>query len=369
MILQTTSPQLVIDQSKCLSNIQMMVDKAKRHDIELAPHFKTHQSHVVGGWMKEAGVRRITVTSVRMAEYFANDWHEILVAMPVNVLEHKKLNQLASKIQLDILAVDTEVIRVLSNHLTAEVGVWVEIDSGGKRTGVRAEDYDRIEQLITEINDHPFLTFKGIYSHAGQSYSAKGAREIINIHEASMARLRPLKQYLVSKGHKPLLRIGDSPTCSVADDFEDVDIIGPGNFVFYDLMQTEIGSCQMEQVSVVMVCPVIAKNEERQEVIIHGGAVHFSKDALSLENGSKNFGQLMRFDQLGWSTPIESCYIKSLSQEHGVLSVTREFYDEINTGDLVCVLPVHSCLTAEGMRGYVTLEGNTVDHLQGNQLH
>ena len=65
--------------------------------------------------------------------------------------------------------------------------------------------------------------------------------------------------------------------------------IRPGNFVFYDLDQLKIGSCQLEQIAIRLVCPIISIYKERNTLLIYGGSVHFSKDYI-IENEKKCFG-------------------------------------------------------------------------------
>ena len=74
-----------------------MADRAIQYNVRLRPHFKTHQSRQIAGWFREAGINCITVSSLKMAEYFAADgWDDITVAFPVNVLEHERINRLAA---------------------------------------------------------------------------------------------------------------------------------------------------------------------------------------------------------------------------------------------------------------------------------
>ena len=65
-----SSPYLLIDSNKVRENLEGMVLKAKESNTELRPHFKTHQSKIIGSWFKESGVKAITVSSLKMAEYF-----------------------------------------------------------------------------------------------------------------------------------------------------------------------------------------------------------------------------------------------------------------------------------------------------------
>ncbi len=81
-------PTLLLDEEKCRDNIRQMARKAADNNVVFRPHFKTHQSVEIGGWFREEGIEKITVSSLRMAKYFAGDgWKDILVAFPVNILE------------------------------------------------------------------------------------------------------------------------------------------------------------------------------------------------------------------------------------------------------------------------------------------
>lgn len=95
MELKITRPTLLLDENKMLANLQRMLEKAERTGTELIPHFKTHQSKEIGQLIKEKGVKKITVSSMKMAEYFAqNGWNDITVAFPFNPLEIDVANQL-----------------------------------------------------------------------------------------------------------------------------------------------------------------------------------------------------------------------------------------------------------------------------------
>jgi len=111
-----------------------------------------------------------------------------------------------------------------------------------------------------------------------------------------------------------------------------------------------------------MACPVVNKNDSRREVVVHGGAIHFSKDYLE-EEGIRKYGKLVHLNEGGWSPSLEGCYLKSLSQEHGVVILSEEIYSQIQVGDLLGFLPPHSCLTADLMGGYLSTEGQHLNHL------
>ncbi len=357
-------PTLLLDEAKCRKNIQLIVEKAKRAKVEFRPHFKTHQSHEIGRWYRALGVTKITVSSLTMAEYFAADgWSDITVAFPLNVHEIETINRLAEKIVLNLLVVSPETVQWLSSALQFPVNIFIEVDNGYHRTGVSPDDFIAIEKILDDIGKNPLLHFSGFLSHAGHSYKAKSRDEISTIHRDSIACMLPLKEKFARKFPSMILSTGDTPTCSVADNFSGIDEIRPGNLVFYDLTQTKIGSCTIDQIAVAMACPIVALYPSRNEIVIYGGAVHFSKDYLISNQNSMHYGQVVSLMQNGWDTSNTGMYLKSLSQEHGIIHAPAHAFRDLRIGAFVGVLPVHSCLTADLAESYRTPEGKKISRL------
>jgi len=349
-------PTLLLDKEKCLANIGMMVEKAKLNNLKFRPHFKTHQSAKIGKCFKDFGVNAITVSSVQMAEYFAqNDWKDITIAFPINLLEIEKIDLLAQKIELNILACNIESINFLKTKLKYSVGVFIKIDTGYHRAGILPENTEEINSLIDVISENSLLKFKGFLAHDGHTYNAKTKQEIIAIRSQSNANLRLLKKNFISDFPELIISVGDTPSCSIADDFDGIDEIRPGNFVFYDLMQCQLGSCKIENIAVVLACPVVDKRIDRNEIIIYGGGTHLSTESIVNIQNQQIFGAPILISQKGWSKPLENSYVSSLSQEHGIVKLNAQIIDEINVGDVIGIIPVHSCLTVNLMKELVEI--------------
>lgn len=356
-------PTLLIDERKCRHNIRRMADRARQHNIRLRPHFKTHQSSQIAGWFREAGTDCITVFSLRMAEYFAADgWDDITVAFPVNLPEHDRINRLAERIRLNLLVAGSEGAALLSQVLQFPVGVWIKIDAGSRRTGVLPDDRETINEILDTVEASDKMSFRGFLTHAGHSYSCRTRDEILRVHRESVALLAGVAADYRSACPRLEVSTGDTPTCSVADDFSNIDEIRPGNFVFYDLMQAAITSCSKQDIAIAVACPVVAKHNDRNEIILYGGAIHFAKDSIVTDGGITIYGELVQVSGDSWSEPLEGCYLSKLSQEHGTLKVTDEVFRNINVGDMVAILPVHSCMTANLLAGYTTLGGDKLEY-------
>jgi D-serine deaminase-like pyridoxal phosphate-dependent protein len=338
-------PQLVVDRNKAQENIRRMAEKAKKHGVTFRPHFKTHQSAEVGEMFRQEGVECITVSSVQMAEYFADHgWSDITIAFPVNLREIDEINSLNKRVALHLLVESVETVQFLNDHLEKEADVYLKIDTGYHRTGIDYRNTAKLEEVLEEIAGAPKVRLSGLLAHNGHTYHAGGVDEILSIHESSMEALRQLRQNV--EKYQPGIRIslGDTPSCSLADDFEGVDEIRPGNFVFYDLQQEQIGSCSFDQIAVIVACPVVAVHEKEEKIIAYGGGVHLSKQGLEVD-GRTIHGRLVELADSGWGDAVADTYVASVSQEHGVIHCgNSELLSRVKPGDLLGVVPVHACL-------------------------
>lgn len=357
-----TRPTLLLDKKKCLANIQRMVNKAKRHNTLLRPHFKTHQSAEVANWFREFDIHCCTVSSVKMAEYFAhNGWTDITIAFPANILEWEAINKLAEKINLNLVVESAETIQYLEQHLSNPVGVYIKTDTGYGRTGIDAEDYETMQQLLSILKTCKQLIFIGFLCHAGHTYHTMDKDVIENILNVSRQQLLALKTFMANDFPLNQISYGDTPSCSIVEDLSDFDELRPGNFVFYDEMQAHIGSCQRADIAVSLICPVVAKYPSRGEIIVHGGAVHLSKDAIKDSDNHSYYGMAVKFDGQSWDSEEVLGRVSKVSQEHGIVKVDDSIMNQLKIGDLIAILPIHSCLTANLMKGYQLINGETIE--------
>jgi len=359
-----TTPTLLLNEEICRKNIRDMVIKARKNRIILRPHFKTHQSHEIGEWFREEGIEKITVSSLKMAEYFTREnWKDIVVAFPVNILEISTINNLAVSVNLTLLVESVEVVEYLAQHLNSPVNVYIKVDIGFNRTGVDYKDIATISDILNSIQDSGLLSFTGFLTHAGHSYKSRSIEEIRSVHNESISRMVTLKDHFRTSYPDLKISVGDTPTCSTMDDFSKIDEIRPGNFVFFDVTQSIIGSCSAGQIAVAMACPVVAIHEERNEIIIYGGSVHFAKDSVTDTAGKTVYGRVVRNNDNGWGEVLEGAYLKKLSQEHGIIYAPPDIIKLYKAGGIIKVLPVHSCTTANIMKEYLTTDGRKINRL------
>jgi len=360
--LAIVKPTLLIDRRKVEKNIERMVEKSRQNRVLLRPHFKTHQSAEIGAWFKDRGVQTITVSSVDSAWYFAeNGWTDITVAFPVNVRQIADVNRIARNISLHLLVESKEVVAFLNRELKSTARIWIKIDAGYHRTGIPWNNAKQIISVARAIQAAEQLEFEGILTHAGHTYHARNVEEVTSVFNETARRMTGIKRDLIEEGfEKAKISVGDTPGCSIVEDFTGIDEIRPGNFVFYDLMQSRHGICGEEDIAVAMACPVVAKHKERNEIVIYGGAVHFSKEHLVDASGGASYGSVVMMERDHWSSAVPSAYLSSVSQEHGIIKANKDFLDYVQIGDILLILPVHACLTANLMKKYKSLDGKTI---------
>jgi D-serine deaminase-like pyridoxal phosphate-dependent protein len=358
MLTTITSPTLLICEAKVRRNLQQMADRAKRHKLAFRPHAKTYQSQDVSNWIRELGVEEISVTSLRMANEFIEwGWEKLTIAMPTNPREFPEIKSLASKATISLFLTDKETALRMSREIPSPLGYFIELNAGYGRSGVDIKDLKTVTGIIEAAGHHHC---RGFYVHSGHTYDALNQEEVTRIHKELLGKVAVLKAEIPNLAQSLIpglvrgrleqifeFSIGDTPACSIQEDFTNITSIGPGNFVYYDLVQAGLGSCTTDDVAVCLAAPVVQVLPERGEAIVHAGWVQLGKDRLP----DGTYGRLVRLSEDGsWSDIISDAAVIKLSQEHGTIRLPPAKLAELKSGDLVGILPVHACATVHGMR-------------------
>lgn len=357
-------PALLLNEETTRRNINRMASRARAAGVLLRPHFKTHQSAQVGAWFRDEGVQAITVSNVGMAEYFASHgWNDILLALTVNPRQMGRLSCLAGHVRLGVLVESIETVHALAAGLDHTADVWIKIDTGAHRTGIASSDIAGVVSLAQAVEQSANLRLRGILTHAGHTYRAPSPDEVCRRSAESVLQMEAVRSALLAHGLQTIrISVGDTPSASLCADFGAADEIRPGNFVFYDAQQLQLGVCSWQDIAVAVACPVVARHQRREEVVVYGGAVHLSKDTVEVD-GKTTYGLVCLPTSSGWGAPLAGAYVSALLQEHGILHLPGALAEQIGIGDLVCILPAHSCLTVTLMQRYRTLTGQRIDTL------
>lgn len=357
-------PTAIVDSQRVLANLTRMQTKAAESGARLRPHFKTHNSVQVGELLRRRGVSSITVSSIPMAIRFAAaGWTDIVIGFPLNIRTLDELAALSQVITLGVTVDCPPALASLVERTDIECHVWIEIDTGYGRTGVPSDDDEAVLALAAQVSSAAHLTLAGLATHAGQSYAASSLAELREVHMTTAAAVLRLRDTLSQRGFGSVaIAIGDTPSCSAIDSFAEVDEVRAGNFLYFDQQQLELGVCTAGDLALVIACPVVDVYPRRGQIVLHGGAVHLSKD----QSRSGAFGLIAASDGFSWRVLDESvARVSSVSQEHGVITAEPAVFRGLRVGDVALVVPAHACLAANALGEPLLLEP---DHPNSEEL-
>jgi len=151
------------------------------------------------------------------------------------------------------------------------------------------------------------------------------------------------------------ISVGSTPTAMHAPDWQGVTEIRPGNYVFFDKFQADIGSCRRQEVAATVLTTVVAHYPAHNRMLIDAGALALSKDL-----GADHLGREIVFGAVPNHPQLK---IFSISQEHGLITANDPLaFGKYPVGSLLRIIPNHSCLTAALFPKYhVVNEDQVVD--------
>jgi D-serine deaminase-like pyridoxal phosphate-dependent protein len=332
---QADTPALIVAQDKLNKNINKMQDLADRAGVKLRPHLKTHKSAWIAKRQLSAGAQGVTVAKLSEAERMADlGITDIMIA---NQITHPqkmgRLFDLNNKIKLIVGIDHPDQIPILDStfrQTNKKLPVSIEIDSGLHRCGVQVDE--SLIKLAEEILNCDFLELVGIFTHAGQVYSARSRAEVKSIGTGEGKIMEEAVNLLQQKNIQArIVSVGSTPTAPYSAFNPVVNEIRPGNYVFFDSIQCSLFSCSPEDCALFVLATVISQ-PANDRIVIDAGS-----KALNLDRGAhatslvKGFGRILNVNG----------EIVRLSEEHGVIKLHHP--EKIKIGTPLLIIPNHAC--------------------------
>jgi D-serine deaminase-like pyridoxal phosphate-dependent protein len=348
------TPCLVLDRGILERNLKRMSDTVHRNGVALRPHLKTAKSAAVARLATAGEAGGVTVSTLAEAEYFAqHGFKDILVA---NALPPQKLDRAAA-----LLSKGVAVTLVTDNVAMAKAivvhpgnfSVLVEIDSGDRRAGVSA-DSNALVDVARALREK----FAGVMTHAGHSYSCRSVECVVDVAEEERLAVVTSAQRLRAAGLAcDVVSVGSTPTMTHARNLSGVTEARPGVYMFQDLFQAEIKTCDKSDIALTVLASVIGINIDAQRLLIDAGAIALSKDrSTQATDHDLGYGEIRDIDN-GYG--LGTCIIDRAYQEHGAATCDAEVLAKLKIGDRVRVAPNHACLTAAAHDRYYVVNGGT----------
>ncbi len=354
------TPALHLDRERLQRNARRMTERAHRLGVGLRPHLKTLKSIDVARIAIDPRHGGIAAATLNEAHYFAghgiSDIQLAVCLPPTKFARAADLLQRAPQFSFFIDSVD--VARAASEFCRSRgivFRVWIEIESGGKRTGVAPEDPQLLAIAGALAGD---MHLAGVATHAGQSYGDHSIEQIAAIAEQERAAVVAAADRLRAAGFEvPGVSAGSTPTAVHARSAAGLTEWRAGVYLAGDLYQVGIGSMSPDDIALSVVATVISHRRERRQIIIDAGGLALSKDRSTARLAGRDAGFGLVTDLSGRAAfgPLK---VRDVHQEHGEIhEVTDAQFDALPIGARVRVLPNHACMTAAMYGEYLVTDG------------
>lgn len=343
------TPAAVVDVDRMAANLDNMARYAARHDLALFPHTKTHKTPELSKEQLRRGAAGLTVATLHEAEVMSAVAPRILLAYPP--AGHPKLERFAAvAAETDVtVAVDSEEalrgVQAALRAADARAHVLIEIDAGMHRVGVaRPEHAVALAAMTQDVQETIYagvLFYPGhIREHVSeQNYTISTTRAIINEFLAALiaADLAPER-----------ISGGSTPTAYASHQFDAVNEIRPGTYIFNDRTTAGIGACEWSECAYSVLATVVSTSVSGQAVVDAGSKALFREELRGAP--AAGFGALLdRPDVI----------VKNMSEEHGLLDISRSDWRP-RVGDRVRIVPNHVCVSVNLHERLWLLRGDDV---------
>src|ERR1043165_3463838 len=239
------TPALVIDVDALERNIARMAEHARKSQIALRPHAKTHKCSEIAKRQIEAGALGICVAKLGEAEALAEAGIDsILVTSPV-VTDAGMARVLAlnSKLRELIVVCDNPAVAARlaagARARRMQLRVVVDIDPGMSRTGVRP-GRDAVA-LVEQVANSGSLEYIGLQCYAGNLQHLESPNERRDKSLSVMKELAAFRDELKARGLAPgILTGGGTGTFDIDPEARTLTELQVGSYVFMDRQYNDV---------------------------------------------------------------------------------------------------------------------------------
>jgi len=337
------TPQVIVHHEIMNQNIARMAEFAKRYQLNLRPHIKTHKTPEIALLQLQHGAKGFTCAKISEAEALLSSpilkgkKLSFLIAFPiVGESNYHRVLSLSQEADILLMIDSVEQARRLQKfalvHQTT-FSVLIKINTGLNRCGIPV-DAAILNEFVSEISLYSHLELIGIMTHAGHSYGATNQEEreqIARFEGESMVSLHH-SVYETLGINLPLVSVGSTPTVAISGTIPGVNEIRPGNYVFNDRTQVHLGSARWSECALRVISRVVSTPANNRWIIDAGSKTLALDQGAHGKTGLVGFGHIVEHPHL---------QVARLSEEHGVLEGNPS--TPLHIGDLVEIIPNHAC--------------------------
>lgn len=353
------TPCVLVERTRVLRNIDRMQAAAKSGGRRLRPHIKTHKSVALAREQLARGAVGICCAKLGEAEVFAAaGFEDIRVAFPLSPVNVDRVVALLDHTRLSFIVDHAGVAREWSDALRAArraVDVLVKVDVGLHRCGIDPHA-EEASVFVSEVASLPGLNLRGLLSHAGHAYGAGSAAEAGEIARSEADVLTSLAGRVRQLGVAiEEISVGATPTARFSAHAAGVTELRPGNYIYYDRMQVALGSAAWDDCALTVLARVVTAHPP-DRIVLDCGSKTLSSDLVRGPGPQPGYGVVLQ--ALHSSEPDESLLVERLSEEHAVVKAATP--SALRPGELVRVIPNHSCVVSNLVDHVWLVDGETV---------
>ncbi|MFC4593436.1 alanine racemase [Sphingobium sp. EP60837] len=342
-------------------NIGRLRERLAPLGVSLRPHLKTAKSVEVARAVMTTPQGPATVSTLKEAQFFADAGiNDIIYAVGIAPWKLAKVIELRKRGVNLAVVLDTieqaQAVAAASRGAGDAIPALIEIDCDGHRSGVLPGDKDRLIAIGKALVEGGEL--RGVLTHAGGSYSARGAEALARCAEQERRSVVDAAAILREAGLPcPVVSVGSTPTAHNAADLSGVTEVRAGVFVFFDLVMAGVGICQIDDIAISVLATVIGHQREKGWILVDAGWMAMSQDRGTAKQ-EINQGYGVVCDSSG--RPYDDLILADANQEHGIIMVrpgSQKSLPDLKIGDRVRILPNHACATGAQHRSYHVVHG------------
>ena len=361
------TPAILIDRPTALRNLDRMQAAATARGVGLRPHTKTHKSPVVARWQIERGAIGICCAKLGEAEVFAEaGFDDIRLPYPINPVNAPRVLQLLDRTRLSFIVDDRAIAREWSTIMSRagrSVEVLVKVDVGFHRCGIDPNAADAVG-VIRDIASLPGLAFRGLLAHAGHAYHAHSEDQMRSMAEDEARTLRDLTAACRAAGVRiDEVSTGATPPARYALQQDGITEYRPGNYVYFDRTQVALGAATLDDCALSVLTRVVSKPAP-DRLIFDSGSKTLTNDGARGFQPLTGYGSVLRTaaGNRRTATVDSDLVIERLSEEHATVRVASGS-TALEAGDLVRIVPNHSCVVSNLVDQAWLVEGELVEPL------
>ena len=351
------TPAVLVDAQKLERNLSTMQAAANARGLKLRPHAKTHKSPHIARLQLERGAVGICCAKLGEAEVFADAGvTDIRLPYPLHPVNADRVFALAERITLSFIVDDPAVAQAwsdLAERRGRPLEVLIKVDVGFHRCGIDPHS-PSAPGTVRAIAAMKGLRLRGLLSHAGHGYGAVSASQL----EAIAAEEARLLRDVASRAEVTCeeFSVGATPTVRFSVKQDGLTEIRPGNYAYFDRTQVAHEAATWSDCALTVLARVVSR-PARERVILDSGSKTLTNDGARGFVPTPGYGSIMR--DLYGADPDSSLLVERLSEEHANVRVV-DGETALKTGDLVRIVPNHSCVVSNLVDAVWLVEGDRV---------